>query len=193
MTYIALPVVLFLGWVIYVSWLLGIEGRWILILILISIFYFSIDFIKKSKVRQEDIRWLVAPFLIWPTALGIDLEATLVWRRLSAFQQSHAGLRPLETHNKRKPKTPKLPQRPAPPTPDECASCVWQLARWPARSLAPAGSAPALNCAGNVAAPPAGHRATAVPRCAHVPANRLLPAAAPAAYAGLLGWPAASP
>ena len=64
MTYIALPVVLFLGWVIYVSWLLGIEGRWILILILISIFYFSIDFIKKSKVRQEDIRWLVAPFLI---------------------------------------------------------------------------------------------------------------------------------
>ena len=63
-TYLALPFILFLGWMIYVSWVFGIEGRWLLIFNLGITVYFLFDFGKKMTIKKEDLRWFIAPILI---------------------------------------------------------------------------------------------------------------------------------
>ena len=64
LTYLALPFIIFLGWMIYVSWIFGIEGRWLLILILGITVYLLFGFSKKITIKKEDLRWLIAPVMI---------------------------------------------------------------------------------------------------------------------------------
>lgn len=64
LTYLALPSIIFIGWAVYVSWILGVEGRWFLILILATSLYILFDFCKKMTIKKEDLRWFIAPILI---------------------------------------------------------------------------------------------------------------------------------
>jgi hypothetical protein len=81
LTLFALPAILAIGWIIYLSWIIGFEVKLILlifiVLIIISLIYLS----KKIVWNYADIRWLIAPLCVF------ILAEQLPW-----WQMNHVGL-----------------------------------------------------------------------------------------------------
>ena len=80
LAFLALPSMLFLGWIIYLSWVLGIEGWWIVLLLLLVAIYVVFIFLKNVNWSNEDYRWLVAPSLVIVIAMYLPWwDYTQAW------------------------------------------------------------------------------------------------------------------
>ena len=80
LAFLSLPSMLFLGWIIYLSWVMGIEGWWIVLLLLIVAISVVFIFLKKVNWSNEDYRWLVAPSLVIAMAMYLPWwDYTQAW------------------------------------------------------------------------------------------------------------------
>ena len=81
LTFWSLPVVLFLGWIINLFWMIGIDIKLILIIIIGATILLTLCFLRKVKWSYSDLRWMIAPILV------LILADQLPW-----WEMKHVGL-----------------------------------------------------------------------------------------------------
>lgn len=92
-TFWALPMLLFCGWINHVFWIIGMGNRIVPVILILVIIFVSIYELKDHKWELENSRWLIAP------VLTIMIVLYLPWWNFASSEHTDAYYHILEAMN----------------------------------------------------------------------------------------------